>query len=175
MNMQNCEEALLRRLLEEEGRPALLAHLKAHGVSKVGERQRIANEMGRAIREPSAATTAESSAAAAALPPPPPPPPLSFPLVFVHIGHRPYVECAVRVTSLFHKPIVVLGDQGMAGLGSIEGESGRSCPATRIVHEPTWGLRALVRARRRRVCRRDFIPHRRWTAACSSGLHQPLV
>ena len=94
------EREALFDLLAEKGRVALLAHLRSLGVTTVGSRQRIANELGRLAR----------------LRKPP-----ELPLVFIHIGYQAYVEAAVRATALVHRPIVVLGDVSMSCLGEIEG------------------------------------------------------
>lgn len=92
-----ADAAELRGIFETSGRLALLSHLKDAGVSPVSRRQRLANAVCRAIR-------------AAVLP-----------VVFIHIGIRPYVETAVRLTAAHQTPVIVIGDSSMRCLGQISG------------------------------------------------------
>ncbi len=93
-----------------EDRPAFLADLKRAGIATVGARQRVANALSRWARE-----HADSELT------PPPPPPMhpndSIPIVYIHVGARPYVEAAIRVTRHFHRgPMFVLGDVSMRAM-----------------------------------------------------------
>lgn len=99
----------LQIILATEGRPALLTHLKESGVPTLGQRQRLCNSLGRLARlEAEAAREREIT------------------VVYIHIGYRPYVEAAVRVTASHHPRLVILGDESMRQLE-------RSIPGVEVV------------------------------------------
>eukprot|EP00316_Scyphosphaera_apsteinii_P016434 CAMPEP_0119304688 /NCGR_PEP_ID=MMETSP1333-20130426/5842_1 /TAXON_ID=418940 /ORGANISM="Scyphosphaera apsteinii, Strain RCC1455" /LENGTH=376 /DNA_ID=CAMNT_0007307611 /DNA_START=255 /DNA_END=1382 /DNA_ORIENTATION=- len=75
-------------------RSALLAILRSYGIATVGRRMQLAGLLKRQ------ATT--------------------IPIVYLHCGNQPYVECAIRVTlGLQDAPIFLLGDESMASLGRL--------------------------------------------------------
>jgi hypothetical protein len=78
-------------------RTAFLAHLKEAGVATLGGRQRIANGVARHARERAAKSA-------------------GLPVVYIHLGARPYLEVALRATCHFHPLVYVLGDPTVEAL-----------------------------------------------------------
>ena len=106
-----------------DDRPGFLAWIKSAGVDKVGTRQRVANAVGRWARERECAgpPSAPAAAPAAALASPYPDND-ALPVVYVHVGARPYVEAAVRVTASYHRgPIFILGDATVGAMVQASG------------------------------------------------------
>ena len=107
------DAAECRRILTASGRPALLSHLKAVGVDKIGVRQKIANAVGHMTRtEGMIAQDALRQRRLDAA---------SLPLVFIHIGYQSYFEAAVRASASVHRPVIVIGDESVAALANVVG------------------------------------------------------